>query len=72
MTEMIERVAQAICGDNNPDNILSVHRDRARAALQAISEPTEAMLNAAQEWAGQQSYTDFDVIGRVKRTVLDL
>ena len=58
MSEMIERVAQAICGDDNPENILAIHRVRARAAIQAIAEPTEAMLQAAQEQRGQQSYTD--------------
>jgi len=58
MSEMIERIAQAICGDDKPENILTIHRIRARAAIQSIAEPTEAMLTAAQEQTGQQSYTD--------------
>lgn len=35
MSEIIEQVAQAICGDNNPENILEIHRIRARAAIEA-------------------------------------
>lgn len=48
MSEMVERVAQAICGDDNPANILAVHRSRARAAIEALREPTEEMLSAAE------------------------
>ena len=47
MSEMIERVAQAICGDDNPENILTIHRTRARAAIEAMREPTDAMKVAA-------------------------
>lgn len=43
MNEMVERVAQAICGNDNPANILEIHRHRARAAVVAMREPTEAM-----------------------------
>jgi hypothetical protein len=46
MSEMIERVAQAICGDDNPENILAIHRIRARTAIEAMRSPTEAMLIA--------------------------
>lgn len=35
MTEMVEQVAQAICGDDNPDNVLEIHRIRASAAIEA-------------------------------------
>lgn len=35
MTDMVERVAQAICGDNNPSNVLEIHRIRASAAIEA-------------------------------------
>jgi hypothetical protein len=35
MSEIVERVAQAICGDDNPANILAIHRTRARAAIEA-------------------------------------
>lgn len=35
MTEMVERVAQAICGDDNPANVLEIHRIRASAAIEA-------------------------------------
>jgi hypothetical protein len=44
---MVERVAQAICGDDNPANILAIHRIRAVAAIQAMREPTNSMLKAA-------------------------
>jgi hypothetical protein len=58
MSEMIERVAQAICGDDNPANILTIHRSRALAAIEAMREPTQAMSDAAAEKPGQMSYTD--------------
>lgn len=41
MRGMVERVAQAICGDDNPANILSIHRIRARAAIEAMRELPE-------------------------------
>jgi len=47
MSEMIERVAQAICGDDNPDNVLTIHRLNARKAMEAMREPTQAMIAAA-------------------------
>lgn len=48
MSEMVERVARAICGDPNDDgrNVLEVHRQRARLAIAAMREPTEAMVEA--------------------------
>jgi hypothetical protein len=58
MSEMIERVAQSLCGDDNPANILAVHRTRARAAFETIREPTEAMVYAAANQKGQMSYAD--------------
>jgi len=58
MTEMIERVAQAICGDDNPANVLAIHRTRAQAAIEAMREPTQAMSDAAAERPGQMSYAD--------------
>ena len=45
----IERVALAICGDDNPANILSIHRTRARAAIEALREPSEKMVQAAEK-----------------------
>lgn len=48
MSEMVERVAQAICGDGNPANVLGIHRDRARLAIAAMREPTEDMCNEAE------------------------
>lgn len=58
MNEMIERVAQAICGDDNPTNVLTIHRTRARAAIEAMREPTRGMSDAAAERVGQMSYAD--------------
>ena len=49
MSEMVERVAQAICGDDNPANILTIHRIRARAAIEAMREPTGLMKDAGAE-----------------------
>lgn len=49
MSEMVERVARAICESEkmNPDDALGgwIHwQDAARAAIEAMREPTEAML----------------------------
>jgi hypothetical protein len=55
MSEMIDRVAKAICGASGMrwDDMLSGARDQfrrdARAAIEAMREPTEAMVKAAQE-----------------------
>lgn len=38
MKDIIEQVAQAICGDDNPENILAIHRTRARAAVEAYQK----------------------------------
>ena len=58
MHEIIERVALVISGSDDPENILAIHRSRALLAIEAIREPTPDMLDAAQNWKGQQSYTD--------------
>lgn len=42
---MIERVALAISGSDNPDNILTIHRIRARLAIEAMREPTDSQRN---------------------------
>lgn len=47
MSEMVERVALAISGSDDPVNILEIHRHRARAAIAAMREPTVAMLTEA-------------------------
>lgn len=60
MSEMVERVARAICcphGCRNVDTQYAVcqagtYRADARAAIEAMREPTEAMVNACVEYAG--------------------
>lgn len=54
MSEMIERVALAISGSDDPANILWIHRERARLALEAIRKPTINMVGAGQQvvWKG--------------------
>ena len=47
MGEMVERVALALSGSDDPTNILEIHRLRARAAIAVMREPTAAMLTAA-------------------------
>lgn len=44
MSEMVERVAQAISGDDNPANVLEIHRVRARAAIETMRKPTKPMV----------------------------
>ncbi len=41
MSDMIERVAKAICGPEDPCRL-----DLARAAIEAMREPTDAMCGA--------------------------
>ena len=48
MNEMVERVALAISGSDDPSNILTIHRDRARAAIIVMREPTDGMMVAAE------------------------
>lgn len=57
--DMVERVALAISGSDDPANILSIHRGRARAAIEAMREPTNEMrvagfvaeLQSADVWS---------------------
>ena len=51
MSEMVERVALAISGSDDPVNILAIHRSRARAAIEAMRQPTPEMM-AAVDCAG--------------------
>lgn len=60
MNEMIERVARAIQADHHScaplrhaifDGVPSYYEDMAQAAIAAMREPTEAMLNAARDWS---------------------
>lgn len=61
MSEMVERVAQAICGDDNPQNILEIHRIRDRLAIEAMREPTAAMLKAkgTEDTGGRGTVDEF-------------
>jgi hypothetical protein len=58
MSEMIERVALAISGSDDPANILAIHRSRARLAIEAMREPTEAMKAVTSEntWHAVQDW----------------
>lgn len=47
MSEMVERVALAISGGDVPASILEIHRHRARAAIEAMREPTKKMVQEA-------------------------
>ncbi len=60
---MVERVARAICaatgtiwggprGDDDPDFLLVklMYLNQARAAIEAMREPTDAMVDAAYDW----------------------
>ena len=55
MSEMIERVALAISGGDDPANILEIHRHRARAAIKAMREPTAKM-----KLVGAMTMPDYD------------
>lgn len=66
MSEMIERVAQAIALAGNGgtwddwynDEQREFHRKRARAAIEAMREPTNAMEDAADDCDGGTVYDD--------------
>jgi hypothetical protein len=62
MSEMVERVAQSICGDGNPENILEIHRIRARLAIEAMREPTEAMIEAGWIATGDKPQTHWEAM----------
>lgn len=49
MTEMIEKVARAIVKEDGSFTVIDYHRGLARAAIEAMREPTEAMLSAARK-----------------------
>ena len=77
MSEMIERVAQAICGDDNPANILTVHRMRARAAIEAMRDPTQEMKKAGCKepiyhcWGNKGEFTDDESAGDIFTLMID-
>ena len=60
--EMIERVALAICGDDNPANILAIHRTRAVEAIKAMREPTQQMIDAGWNAKGDQPQTHWQAM----------
>lgn len=48
MSEMVERVARVLCARNGePESCLKFYRDDARAAIEAMREPTAAMVDAS-------------------------
>lgn len=49
---MVERVALAISGSDDPVNILGIHRVRARAAIEAMREPTQEMVESGDAKCG--------------------
>ena len=54
MSEVVDRVALAISGSDDPANILDIHRSRARLAIEAMRVPTEEMIRAGNkctDWA---------------------
>lgn len=71
MTDMIERVAWAICGTDP----WGTHVDDARAAVEAMREPTEAMTKAGVAFAMRISLSEGyrwpDYIADLYRTMTD-
>lgn len=51
MSEMIERVAWALAeaGGEDPNNTWMFYENKSRAAIEAMREPTEAQLEAAED-----------------------
>lgn len=54
---MVEKVARAICDKEEPDGLgnWEFYRDHARAAIEAMREPTDAMLRAGAIGSGEDS-----------------
>ena len=59
MTDMIERVAQAIFA-KDPESLFTIHQARvyARAAIAAMREPTKKMIEAGF-WEGSASPNNY-------------
>jgi hypothetical protein len=66
MTEMIERVARRLCDENggNPDDVTDrgweAFVGSARAAIEAMREPTEAMKTAASGYRIEEASSGYD------------
>lgn len=52
MSEMIERVAKAIMSEESPDS-LDQYSAMARAAIEAMREPSRAMVEAMSKTVGE-------------------
>lgn len=59
---MIERVALAISGGDDAASILAIHRHRARAALEAMREPTDDMLDAGMIHCGVDLKSEYSAM----------
>jgi hypothetical protein len=59
MSDMIDRVAQAIF-DKDPESLFTIHQARvyARAAIEAMREPTERVKEAGF-WEGSASLNNY-------------
>lgn len=59
MTTMVEKVARAIClaaNDGKTDEGFPMYEGLARAAIEAMKDPTEAMLDAGNDADGYDVY----------------
>jgi hypothetical protein len=48
-SEMIDRVALAISGGDDPKSVLEIHRTRACSAIEAMRRPTDAIRLVFEE-----------------------
>lgn len=70
MIEMVERVAEAIAISGNGgtwddwynEDQREFHRKRARAAIEAMREPTESMVEAGWNAPGDQPQTHWEAM----------
>lgn len=72
---MIERVARAMADVNEKTVGLTfreLNREMARAAIEALREPTDAMVNEAIEAAGMESWDHIEErMGQAYRAAID-
>lgn len=62
MTSMIERVARAICAESceNYEMLPGIHNAVARAAIEAMREPSAAMQQAVAAQWGHRTWSQYN------------
>ena len=62
MSEMVERVAKAMVDEDGDYTVRDHHRRRARAAIAAMREPTQRMLEVGRRGPNREYMWDHDAL----------